>query len=99
MRWATCSLWPEYKSGCYILKERAPNDYKKIPRLGGVDISGTLYIGESTDLPQRIKSLKQSIDYNIDPNQKAWIERGHKSLGKKIFRARKTFPIMHLKLL
>ena len=50
-------------AGTYCLRvwRETPTDFTPFPRLLGIDHEGTLYIGTSSDLPNRIGSLKKAV--------------------------------------
>jgi hypothetical protein len=83
--WSACP-------GCYILyREDRP-----VPRIGGVDPKGILYIGKGDSILRRVKSLRDSVIYNAAHDQTACIIKGHNSLSQKFYRMRKNIAVENL---
>src|SRR5690606_37396540 len=80
--------------GCYILyREKGP-----VPRVGGVDPKGILYIGKGDNILRRVKSLRDSVIYNTAHDQTECIIKGHNSLSQKFYRMRKNIVLENLSI-
>ena len=80
--------------GCYILyRENDP-----IPRIGGIDEKGILYIGKGQNISRRVNSLRDSVICNSSYDQKECIIKGHNSLSQKFYRSRKNILLEHLRI-
>lgn len=78
--------------GCYILyREDDP-----VPRIGGVDPKGILYIGKGDSILRRVKSLRDSVICNAAHDQTVCIIKGHNSLSQKFYRMRKHIDVENL---
>ena len=78
--------------GCYILyREDSP-----VPRIGGVDDKGILYIGKGKSILRRVKSLRDSVICNAAHDQTACVIKGHNSLSQKFYRMRRNITVENL---
>ncbi|MCG2419363.1 hypothetical protein K8089_10040 [Aequorivita sp. F47161] len=80
--------------GCYILyRENGP-----VPRIGGLDPKGILYIGKGDSILRRVKSLRDSVICNASHDQTECVIKGHNALSQKFYRMRKHITVENLSI-